>query len=249
MSDLFHALRERLLTAGVAPRHARRYVMELREHAADLTAEEMATGLPLREAQALALKRLGGQEVLAQALLQSGEFRSWGARAPWAVYGIAPLLGVLATYGLALGAIVGILVAHRPAPGAHPILPPWFGAATMTLGYLHNLVLPLLTGGALAWMATRQRMPALWPSVALLIVGIVGGAGVAEVQLPKVADGYVELVVGWSFICPYVNLDMALRHIAAILLLTLVPYLAWHIWRKAVPQSPGGPEHGHLIET
>ncbi|MEA1674782.1 hypothetical protein [Nitrospirillum sp. BR 11163] len=249
MPDLFRALGERLLTAGIAPRHARRYVMELREHAADLTAEEMAAGLPLRQAEARALDRLGGEDVLAQALLRRGDFRSWGARAPWAVYGIAPLLGVLATYGLALGAIVGILVTHRPAPGAHPMLPPWFGAATMTLGYLHNLVLPLMIGGALAGMATRQRMPALWPSVALLIVGIVGGAGVAEVQLPKVPDGYVELVVGWSFICPYVNLDTALRHIAVILLLTLVPYLAWHVWRKAVPQNPGGRDPGHLIET
>jgi hypothetical protein len=251
MRDLFHALRERLLTAGIAPRHARRYVAELRDHAADLAEEERAAGLMPAEAEARALARLGGQEDLVQALLRCGDFRSWSAKAPWAVYGIAPLLGVLTIYALALATFAGILETHRPTPGAHPVLPGWFGTAAVTLSYLHNLVLPLLIGAAIAWIATRQRMPALWPSLALLIVGIVGGAGVSEVRLPKTPDDYIELVVGWSFLCPYVNLDSAFRHTAVILLLTLAPYLAWHVWRKAVPR-PGGSDpldHAHLIET
>jgi hypothetical protein len=251
MRDLFHALRERLLTAGIAPRHARRYVAELRDHAADLADEERAAGLSPAEAEARALARLGGQEDLVQALLRCGDLRSWGAKAPWAVYGIAPLLGVMTIYALALATFVGIFEAHRPAPSAHPVLPGWFATAAITLSYLHNLVLPLLIGGGIACMATRQRMPALWPSLALLVVGIVGGAGVSEVRLPKGPDDYVELVVGWSFLCPYVNLDSAFRHIAVILLLTLVPYLAWHVWRKAVPRPGGsdGLDRARLIGT
>lgn len=237
MPDIFIPLRERLLEAGIAPRHVHRYVAELREHAADLTADGVAAGLTRPEAAAWAASRLGTPDDLAQAMIRRGDFRSWGAKAPWAVYGIAPLVGVAACYGLVLAALIGILVAHRPYPGAHPILPPWFGTATATLGYLHSLVLPLLIGGGVAWMAARQRTPALWPCVALLIIAVIGGAGVSEVRMPHEPDGFIELVVGWSFICPYVNLDMALRHTVVILLLTLLPYLSHHIWRTAVPAA------------
>ncbi|MDZ5649543.1 hypothetical protein [Nitrospirillum sp. BR 11828] len=247
MAEMFDTLRERLLAAGIAPRHVGRYVAELREHAADLTADGVAAGLTQPEAATQAATRLGTPDDLAQAMIRRGDFRSWSAKAPWAVYGIAPLVAVAACYGLALAALIGILVSHRPYPGAHPILPPWFGSAAATLGYLHSLVLPLLIGGRVAWMAARQRMPALWPCVALLIIAIIGGAGVSEVRMPQEPGGFIDLVVGWSFICPYVNLDMAVRHAVVILLLTLVPYLThhrwahhiWthHIWRTAVPPA------------
>ena len=38
--ELFPELRERLLRAGVAPRHVRRYLNELGDHFTDLRAEE-----------------------------------------------------------------------------------------------------------------------------------------------------------------------------------------------------------------
>jgi len=41
---LLRELEERLLRAGVAPRHVRRYVAELRDHLADLRAEEERAG-------------------------------------------------------------------------------------------------------------------------------------------------------------------------------------------------------------
>jgi hypothetical protein len=44
MALLFDELRERLLRAGVAPRHVRRYLRELSEHLADLRAEEERAG-------------------------------------------------------------------------------------------------------------------------------------------------------------------------------------------------------------
>ena len=55
----FHELRERLLRDGVAPRHVRRYLGELTDHFADLTAEEQQAGRNLAEAKSAALERLG----------------------------------------------------------------------------------------------------------------------------------------------------------------------------------------------
>ena len=60
MAMWLHDLREQLLRAGVGPRHVRRYLVELREHWADLTAEEERDGRNPEEAATVALTRRDG---------------------------------------------------------------------------------------------------------------------------------------------------------------------------------------------
>ena len=60
MSAPFDPLRERLLRAGIAPRHVRRYLRELTEHLADLTAEQRAVGYDEADAAMLASLSAGG---------------------------------------------------------------------------------------------------------------------------------------------------------------------------------------------
>ena len=91
-----HELGERLLRAGVAPRHVRRYLTELREHWADLTAEERRAGMNPEEAAALALSRLGRVDELARTMIERRELRSWTAQAPWTVLSAGPVLGLVA---------------------------------------------------------------------------------------------------------------------------------------------------------
>src|SRR5215468_1513067 len=95
MQKQFRDLEERLLRKGVSPRHVRRYVAELRDHLADLRAEEERAGRQGREAEAAAVARLGSEGDLADAVLGRPELRSFTARAPWAVFG-AGALGSLA---------------------------------------------------------------------------------------------------------------------------------------------------------
>jgi hypothetical protein len=239
MPDVFAPLRDRLLIAGIAPRHARRYVAELRDHAVDLADEERAAGLAPAEAHTRALVRLGTQEDLAQALLTRGDFRSWGAKAPWAVYGLGSLLGLAVNYGLAIAAVAAIVETHRPAPGAHPVLPDWFDGAFATISYIDGLALPLVLAALFAIMATRQRMPALWPSIALLIVGIIGGAGSWDFVRPTDPNGIMELNIYFGLVVPWPALGDTVRHIIINLLLTLAPYIAWHVWQKAVAEYSG----------
>lgn len=91
MAKLFSELRERLLRAGVAPRHVRRYLAELADHLADLRAEEEAAGHSRADAESAALVRLGGTDELARAMIEKRQFQSWCLRAPWATFGVAPL--------------------------------------------------------------------------------------------------------------------------------------------------------------
>ena len=102
MAKPFHELRERLLRAGVAPQHVRRYLAELSDHFADLRAEEKHAGHGPAHSESSALARLGGMEELAQAMIEQRQFQSWCVRAPWAMFGVAPILLLAAAWLVAL---------------------------------------------------------------------------------------------------------------------------------------------------
>ncbi|MBB6251992.1 permease prefix domain 1-containing protein [Nitrospirillum iridis] len=243
MLDGLTVVRERLLTAGIAPRHARRYVAELRDHAADLVEEEMAAGLPPDEADARALSRLGGPDELVHAMVVRGDFRSWGVRAPWAVYGLGSLGGLAAAYALAVAILAGIIETHRPGWDAHPELPLWFDTAFAFIRYGTGVLAPPALGGLFALMATRQRMAVRWPTIALLIIAIAGAAGTWSFDPGDSHGSPMELGLTFGLS----TVDSSLRHIVINLLLTLAPYIAWHVWQKAMARysaledEPGGP--------
>src|ERR1700749_3396894 len=92
MAKLFYELRERLLRAGMAPRHVGRYLSELNDHLADLIAEEQQAGRSKTDAESAALARLGSADDLARAMTTQPRFQSWSARAPWAIFAVAPLI-------------------------------------------------------------------------------------------------------------------------------------------------------------
>src|SRR5271163_4327337 len=91
----FENVREQLLRAGIAPRHVHRYVIELREHLADLTARERASGLDAKAAAERARAILGTDTQLAQEMIMRGAPRSFAARVPWAAFGIIPAVTIV----------------------------------------------------------------------------------------------------------------------------------------------------------
>ena len=72
----FERLSERLLKAGIAPRHVRRYARELSDHFDDLVREEKESGAGRELAETRALSRLGNEDDLAEAMLSRPELRS-----------------------------------------------------------------------------------------------------------------------------------------------------------------------------
>src|ERR1700683_4136148 len=98
MAKPLNELRERLLRAGVAPRHVRRYLNEPSDHLADLRAEEARAGRRGAGAESVARVRLGGMDELARAMTEQRQFQSWCVRAPWATFGVAPLLLLAGAY-------------------------------------------------------------------------------------------------------------------------------------------------------
>src|SRR5690348_6895215 len=107
------ALREKLLRSGIAPRHVRRYLRELKQHFDDVVRDEMLRGLSTAEARAVARARLGSDNELASAMLSQPELRSVSARYPWAVFGLSPILMLVVLVVAAVFLEIGVMKTHE----------------------------------------------------------------------------------------------------------------------------------------
>jgi hypothetical protein len=229
-------LRERLLRAGIAPRHVRRYFAELSDHLADLTAEEQTRGLPPTDARSAALHRLGTTDTLAQAMIAQPRLHSLSARAPWAVFGLTPLL-LLATLWflslclLRLGWHLFMPEASTPfgsAFGPHS----FFNPSNIYFQLDRSLYLgaPILAGWCMALTAARQRLKAIWPIFSLALLALL--AATSHVQANRLA---IPSGLG------HIRIDFALRPAAqneyamVVLLLALAPYLLWKLRSHLIP--------------
>jgi hypothetical protein len=168
----FENLRERLLRAGIPPRHASRYVTELREHLSDLAAQERATGLDARQAEERARALVGSDTQLAQAMIDKAP-RSLAARAPWSVFALMPvllLICVIGITGVVMMRLLWPLQALAPAdwPTGYAIL---IAAANFTATYLIG---PLLVAGCIM-AALRQRLASGWFWVGLALIALISG--------------------------------------------------------------------------
>lgn len=183
MHSEFDALREHLLREGVAPRHVRRYLIELSEHLADLTARERAAGHNADDATIRARAALGDDETLGRAMLARPGARSLSARAPWAVFGVLPVLMVIAGFlllTLSLGAIAHI---HGDSIG-HPIAAPlWFRTFAKLLAQTSN-GLGALVALLFAWAALRRRMKPAWPLTGIVLATLFASLFTLNVYFP-----------------------------------------------------------------
>jgi len=187
--DEFRSLGERLLSAGIAPRHVRRLVLELATHYELLIEEEMARGEPLELARNVAHKRLGTDEEIARKVLEQPGLKSWGARWPLAICGLAPVLG-LAGSGVAILAV--LVAAFEISSRLHTALatdpgnaPLWQRHATEGIGWLIMYGLPVLWSWGLARYAVTRRLPRLWPLIGFAVIAALGAATNVGVIWPR----------------------------------------------------------------
>jgi hypothetical protein len=176
----FDRLTERLLTAGIAPRHVRRYARELSDHYDDLVREEMEAGAGRELAESRARSRLGNDEDLAEAMLARPELRSLAARYPWAVFGLGPILLLALSVVGAVYLEVWLLDQTGFVFRLFGMQPSLATArkATMIYTVYNTLVVfggPLLFAWLLYWIGARQRMRPAWIVTGVALVCVLGG--------------------------------------------------------------------------
>ena len=227
MAKSFHELRERLLRAGVAPRHVRRYLTELADHLADLRAEEERAGRSRADAESAALLRLGGVDDLSKAMIEQRQFQSWCVRAPWAIFGLAPLLLLAGAW------FVALLILWSGwkifLPGADTPFVPIHGLREIfyfNVGRLLYFGAPLLIGWGIGLVAARQRVKAVWPTAALVLIALIGGAAQVHASRPAVPGGVGHISMGFTLGSSVQGIPNGLFHALVILSLTVLPAAA-----------------------
>lgn len=175
----FDALREKLLRAGVAPRHVRRYLRELQEHLADLTEKQLADGHEAKDAALRARAALGTDDDLAKVMLARRGIKSWSACAPWAIYFLLPPLATLLSIIVFISSLVivagtsGILDQHIPVPD-------WFQDFVAIAAATFDMLLVPIIALLFVAVARRQRLKPIWPLAGitmLLLLSIHMSAG------------------------------------------------------------------------
>jgi hypothetical protein len=237
MAKPFDELRERLLQAGAAPRHVRRYLSELADHLADLRAEEERAGRSPADAESAALIRLGGMDDLAKSMIEQRQFQAWSARAPWAIFGLAPLFLLAGVWFVSLlilwfGWQVFLPGADTPFghhPGPHRI----FELANIyfQLDRLLYFAAPVLVGWGIGLLAARQRLKSPWPSVGFFLIALMGGLAQVHASRTAVPHGLGHISMSFDLAPiihggPFGLLQMLLFPMIAL------PYLIWR-FRKA----------------
>lgn len=193
----FAALRERLLAAGTAPRHVRRYLRELEEHFDDLKAMQEERGYFGEDRDARARALLGDDEELAEAMLTQRRFRSLAARAPWLVFGLLPPLGIALLF-LVIG--LGMAAVGAPLHGPQQPLPDWCAPVADFLCRFANYAVGPATIALLLVTAWRQRLCGLWPHIGIVVAMVFGTVTTLAVVLPHHdSKGAVSVMMGLAF--------------------------------------------------
>lgn len=231
MAKRFDELRERLLRAGVAPRHVRRYVKELSEHLADLKAEEERAGRSPADAEAAGLARLGSAEELAKAMIGTRQFQSWSVRAPWAAFALVPLGGLAIAWIAALSILASGWLMFKPQ-AVTPFIPVYgFAVIYFGIGRMLYFGAPTLIGWAMGVMAARQRSNAIWLMAGLVMIAWCGGTAQVYANRTVTASGLGPIHVGIYPGRLISGMSGDLLHAAAILAATVLPYLVWRVQR------------------
>lgn len=186
----FDSLRERLLRAGVAPRHVRRYLRELQDHFDDALNAELANGMTHDAAHDAAWARLGTEESLAQGMIERRELRSVAARFPVLLFGAAPAIVWVCT-PLALVLAVNLL----PEESRRVEVDAAFVDAFLALSFIYTRVLPVLLGALALHVAAARRLRALWPLVGAAAVDLL--AGTLTIYLSPGQLGVTSWLLPW----------------------------------------------------
>lgn len=203
----FDQLRERLLRAGIAPRHVRRYVAELRDHFDDLLREETAKGLARNTAEDAAYARIGSDDALAAVMLARPGLRSYTARHPWAVFGLGSVLMLAVIVVAAILMEVGFLFLHvvlvRHSANDHPPAPEWLKLSVTVWNWLVMYVAPLAAAALLSIVGIKQRMGSAWIVTALAIICVLGGFHEIVAKFSDVPGRPSELSARLAFAPPF----------------------------------------------
>src|SRR5947207_11568397 len=133
---------------------------------------------------------LAGVDNLAKAMIEQRQFQSWCVRAPWAMFGLAPLCLLAGAYFVACVYLWfgwKIFLPGADTPFVSPTGPMYgFANIYFQAGKLYYFGAPVLVGWGIGLIAGRQRLKAVWLTVGLVLIAGMGAT--SRIHGSRMAD-------------------------------------------------------------
>ncbi len=224
----FDRLEDRLLRGGIAPRHVRRTLTELREHYDDALRDEQAKGA--YDAAQAAWQRLGTENDIAQSVLARRELHALSARFPRAVFGAGPLVLWFAITALSLSPFAFGLNAAREAgligpPGTPD--PVWFKAPFSAMLFFYLRILPVIIGAIMVTAAARQRLALGWAILGTGVIALLSAFATYSLKFATAPGEKGELTLGFGVTAQELpqSLGMGVVNMAIV-------FAAYMLWQR-----------------
>ena len=191
-------LGERLLREGIAYRHVRRFVGELRDHYEDTLRAETARGASPEDARRSALARLGSLDALAQGMIARSELQAlsarypklWGCGVPFATW-----IGTVLLVAFAFVGSIHLLKSAGVVPiGGSQALAAYQQPADFFVFILMR-ILPSVVGALMLMQAARQRATLRWPIVGAAVLALIAGTTDTTINFSLTPEAPSELIV------------------------------------------------------
>jgi hypothetical protein len=161
---------------------------------------------------------------------EQGSFQSWCIRAPWAIFGVAPLFLLAGAY------FVACLILWSGwkifLPGTDMPFVQVDGLAILYFGLGRGLYFgaPILIGWGIA-IAAHQRIRAVWPAIGLVLIALMGGTAHVHAGRTAVPRGLGHISMDFAFGPSVRGIPDGLLRALLIFALTLLPWIIWRLQR------------------
>jgi hypothetical protein len=166
---------------------------------------------------------------------RSLQFHSCCVRAPWAVFGLAPLALLAGAYFIACLYLWSVWTIFLPGADT-PFGVRWTGAPyalqnlCFQFGKFYYFGTPILVGWAIGLIAARQRTKTIWPMVSLILIALMGGTAEIHASRSSVPAGFGHIRM--AFFAVGSSTQVLYEHIFRALVILLFTVLPWLIWRR-----------------
>lgn len=238
MSELnWQELRIKMLKGGVAPKYARRTILELKSHFGELKGRAMDEGLSEAEARKRAKTAIGDEATILNEILRKPELRSIPSAFPRLFFLLSPTLSLLATFGITLLLFV-VCYASWNAIDAGRELATWQKLPVQAL-FLAScyLLAPCYALGTIAIAKARFVNP-FWPAIGIVLMVFLGSSWAYTLDWPTAEQaGAFSINWGYSFLQRALRGDHDLQNYLQIIVSLGAAVAFWRLYDPLSQES------------